>query len=88
MGTPAVVVEDAQDLRRAAVRPDDVRDHASTARYARSLRRIRSHLDDQVSADDPATLDTLIDSDGPVGVLRRDDLTVRTTRTAWLAERP
>jgi hypothetical protein len=41
-----------------------------------------------MSADDLATLDTLIDSDGPDGVLQRDDLTVRTARTAWVARRP
>ncbi|HYZ57762.1 MAG TPA: hypothetical protein VE733_30260 [Streptosporangiaceae bacterium] len=36
-----------------------------------------------MSADDLATLDTLIDSDQPGSVLRRDDLTVRTSRTVW-----
>jgi hypothetical protein len=41
-----------------------------------------------MSADDLATLDTLIDSDGPDGILRRDDLTVRTARTVWVARRP
>jgi ubiquinone/menaquinone biosynthesis C-methylase UbiE len=62
---------------------------ASTGRYAQaSLRRIRSGLDGRMSADDLATLDTLIDSDGPDGVLQRDDLTVRTARTAWVARRP
>jgi SAM-dependent methyltransferase len=62
---------------------------ASTGRYAEaSLRRIRSSLDGWISADDLATLDTLIDSDGPDGVLRRDDLTVRTARTVWVARRP
>jgi SAM-dependent methyltransferase len=62
---------------------------ASTGRYAQSsLRRIRSNLDGRLSADDLAALDTLIDSDGPDGVLQRDDLTVRTTRTVWVARRP
>ena len=62
---------------------------ASTGRYARaSLRRVRSGLDGRMSADDLATLDTLIDSDGSDGVLERDDLTVRTTRTVWVARRP
>jgi SAM-dependent methyltransferase len=62
---------------------------ASTGRYAQaSLRRIRSHLDGRMSADDLATLDTLADSDGPDGVLKRDDLTVRTARTVWVARRP
>jgi SAM-dependent methyltransferase len=62
---------------------------ASAGRYAQaSLRRLRSGLDGQMSDDDLATLDTLIDSDGPDGVLRRDDLTVRTARTVWVARRP
>jgi SAM-dependent methyltransferase len=62
---------------------------ASAGRYAQaSLRRLRSGLDGRMSADDLATLDTLIDSDGPGSVLRRDDLTVRTARTVWVARRP
>jgi hypothetical protein len=31
---------------------------------------------------------TLIDSDGPNSLLRRDDLTFRASRTVWLARRP
>ena len=62
---------------------------AATARYAQaSLRRLRSGLDGRLSVDDLATLDALIDSDGPDGVLRRDDLTVRAARTVWVARRP
>jgi SAM-dependent methyltransferase len=61
---------------------------ASAGRYAEAtLGRIRSGLGDRMSADDLATLDTLI-GDGPQGVLRRDDLTVRTTRIVWVARRP
>ncbi len=62
---------------------------ASAGRYARAtLRRIRSSLDGRISAGDLATLDTLLDSDGPDGILQRGDLTVRTARTAWVARRP
>jgi SAM-dependent methyltransferase len=62
---------------------------ASAGRYAQAtLRRIRSSLDGRISASDLATLDTLLDSDGPDGILQRDDLTVRTARTAWAARRP
>jgi hypothetical protein len=62
---------------------------AAAGRYAAaSLRRIRSSLDGKLSADDLATLDTLLDSDGPDGIRQRDDLTVRTARTVWLARRP
>jgi SAM-dependent methyltransferase len=60
---------------------------AAAGRYAQaSLRRFRSALDGRLSADDLATLDTLID--GPESVLHRDDLGVRTTRTVWAARRP
>jgi SAM-dependent methyltransferase len=61
----------------------------SAGRYAQaSLRRARAALDTWLSADDLATLDTLIDDDGPDSVLRRDDLSVRTTRAVWMARRP
>ena len=67
---------------------------AATGRYAQaSLRRIRSAVGGsaagrKVSADDLATLDTLIESDGPDSVLQRSDLGVRTARTVWAARRP
>ena len=62
---------------------------AATGRYAQaSLRRMRAGLDGRLSAEDLATLDTLVDSDGSVGVLGRDDLTVRAARTVWVARRP
>ncbi|MGA2830451.1 MAG: class I SAM-dependent methyltransferase [Streptosporangiaceae bacterium] len=61
----------------------------ATGRYAQaSLRRIRSGLDDRLSTADLAALDTLISGDGPDGVLRRDDLTVRAEKTVWAARRP
>ena len=62
---------------------------AATGRYAQaSLRRMRSGLDGLLSVADLAALDTLISSDGPDGVLRRDDLTVRAEKTVWAARRP
>jgi SAM-dependent methyltransferase len=61
----------------------------ATGRYAQaSLRRVRSRMDGRLDAGDLAALDTLIDGDGPDAVLRRDDLTVRATRTVWAARRP
>jgi SAM-dependent methyltransferase len=61
---------------------------AATGRYARTyLQRIRPVLGGRLDAGDLAALDTLIDSDGPDGLLRRADLTVRSTRTAWIARR-
>lgn len=62
---------------------------AATGRYAQaSLRRVQTGLDGRMSADDLATLATIIESEGPAGILQRDDLTVRTTRTVWVARRP
>jgi SAM-dependent methyltransferase len=61
---------------------------AAAGRYAQaSLRRLRSGLDGLLDTGDLAALDALIDGDGPDGVLRRTDLTVRTTRTVYMAER-
>lgn len=62
---------------------------AATGRYAQaSLRRMRAGLDDKLSVGDLATLDTLLDDDGPLGLLQRDDLGVRAGRTIWVARRP
>ncbi len=62
---------------------------ASTGRYAQAyLRRIRPMLEGRMASDDLTTLDVLIESDGPDGVLHRSDLIVRGTRTAWIARRP
>lgn len=61
---------------------------AATGRYAHAvLGRTRDHLGSALDADDLAVLATLLDGDGPDALLRRGDLTVRTTRTVWLAER-
>ncbi|GAB2822259.1 methyltransferase domain-containing protein [Actinoallomurus bryophytorum] len=60
----------------------------SAGRYAQaSLRRVRSRMDGRIDVGDLATLDALIDDDGPDSVLRREDLTVRDTRTVWAARR-
>ncbi|GHH74943.1 hypothetical protein GCM10018793_17040 [Streptomyces sulfonofaciens] len=62
---------------------------ASAGRYAQAtLRRLRSHLGDRLSEDDLAALDALADDTGPLSVLCRGDLTVRTARTVWAARRP
>jgi SAM-dependent methyltransferase len=61
---------------------------AAAGRYAQAcLRRLRSRLDGRLDADDLAALDTLIDSDGPDGVLQRGDLTVRAERDVWVGRR-
>jgi SAM-dependent methyltransferase len=61
---------------------------AAAGRYAQaSLRRLRSGLDGRLSADDLAVLDVLTGSDGPDGLLRRGDLTVRAARSVWVGRR-
>jgi len=61
----------------------------ATGRYARAcLRRVRTGLADRLGDADLATLDALLDEDGPESILRRDDLRVRTSRTLLLARRP
>jgi hypothetical protein len=57
---------------------------AATIRYAElCLQRMRDRLDTRLSPTDLAALDTIL-----AGIPDRDDLTVRTTRTAWLGRRP
>ncbi|MFE4054347.1 class I SAM-dependent methyltransferase [Streptomyces sp. YIM B13518] len=57
-------------------------------RYATGiLRRIRGAVADRLSPEDLTALDRLLDTGGPHSILRRDDLTVRTERTAWAARR-
>lgn len=61
----------------------------ATGRYARAfLGKLRSHADGRLSGADLALLDAVLDGEGPDGILRRQDLTVRTTRTTWAARRP
>jgi len=61
----------------------------ATGRYAHGwFHRMRSALADRLDAEDLATLDTLIESHGPEGLLQRSDLVVRGGRTAWVARRP
>ncbi len=60
-----------------------------TGRYAHAyLHRISSALDGQLASDDLDTLDRLLADDHSDALLRRSDLTVRSSRTAWAARRP
>ncbi|MEU4221468.1 class I SAM-dependent methyltransferase [Actinoplanes sp. NPDC026623] len=62
---------------------------AGAARYAQAtLTRLRSGLEDQIGADDQATLRLLLDGDGPGSLLHRGDLLVRAERSTWLCRRP
>ncbi len=61
----------------------------ATGQYAHaSLSRLRAPATGLLAADDMAALDVLLDTEHPLGVLRRPDLTVRTTRTTWVGRRP
>lgn len=58
----------------------------SAGRFAQAwLGRLRSDLGDRLSQDDVSTLGALLDDEGPHSLLRRGDLTVRATRSAWIA---
>ncbi len=60
----------------------------AVGRYAlNGLRRVRAGVAGSLHAEDLAALDRLLDIDDPHGILRRDDLTVRTERTVWAARR-
>jgi SAM-dependent methyltransferase len=62
---------------------------AATGEYARgTVQRLRTGLADRLDADDLVTLDALLDREGPHDIRRRDDLSVRTSRTVWVARRP
>ncbi|MDJ0380368.1 class I SAM-dependent methyltransferase [Streptomyces sp. G-G2] len=60
----------------------------AVGRYAlASLRRMRPAAAAELSADDLAVLDRLLDAHGPDSILRREDLGVRTERAVWAARR-
>ncbi|MER5870316.1 class I SAM-dependent methyltransferase [Streptomyces sp. NPDC002044] len=60
----------------------------AVGRYALSgLRRLRDTAAPVLAAEDLASLDRLLDTGGPGSLLRREDLAVRTERTAWTARR-
>jgi SAM-dependent methyltransferase len=62
---------------------------AATLPYARAwLARVRDRAADRLAADDVATLDALLDPDGPHALARIPDLRLRGTRTAYLGRRP
>ncbi|MES0832677.1 class I SAM-dependent methyltransferase [Nocardiopsis tropica] len=68
----------------------DVKGSRSEAvgRYALGgLQRIRTSVAAELSPEDLAALDRLLDAGSPHGILRREDLAVRTERTVWAARR-
>lgn len=62
---------------------------ATAKRFAQvSLGRTRERVSEQLSDEDVAKLDALLNIDGPESLMRRDDLSVRASRVAWAARRP
>ncbi|GAA2499636.1 class I SAM-dependent methyltransferase [Streptomyces gobitricini] len=76
-----------EDERAITVNVDGSRGTA-VGRYAlSSLKHLRDSAAPALSAEDLVALDQLLDTDSPLGVLRRGDLAVRTERTVWAARR-
>ncbi|MGA5043084.1 class I SAM-dependent methyltransferase [Streptomyces arboris] len=66
---------------------DGSRGEAVGAYALGSLRRLRHSVAGTLTPEDLAALDRLLDTEGTGSLLRRDDLAVRTERTAWAARR-
>jgi SAM-dependent methyltransferase len=75
-----VVGEREFALRLSAPPSEQVRRYAHA-----SLSRLRTRIAGALTATQAAVLDELLDGDGPESLRRRDDLSVRSTRTAWVA---
>ncbi|NJP67507.1 class I SAM-dependent methyltransferase [Streptomyces spiramenti] len=76
-----------EDTRTIAVNIEGDRSEA-IGRYALgSLQRLRDTAAPGLDPADVTALDALLDTAGPNSILRRTDLTVRTTRTVWAARR-
>lgn len=52
------------------------------------LGNVRSGVAEDLSDDDLATIDTLLDQDHPAALVNRSDLRLRGARTVWLATKP
>ncbi|GAB3520623.1 hypothetical protein GCM10027402_09280 [Arthrobacter monumenti] len=62
---------------------------SGSSRYAQAnMQHIRKGVEGKLAADDLDTLDQLLSGDSGDGLLRRADLNLRVTRTAWTARRP
>ncbi|MFB6560301.1 class I SAM-dependent methyltransferase [Streptomyces sp. NPDC056400] len=78
-----------QERRPLDIRLDATQAGPSLNAYAQgSLAKLRFHATEVLDADDLTALDVLLDEEQPHSVARRDDLSVRTTRTTWIARRP
>ncbi|MFI6339906.1 class I SAM-dependent methyltransferase [Streptomyces sp. NPDC050535] len=78
-----------EERRPFEIRLDYAQIGPSLNAYAQiCLAKLRSHATDVLEADDLAALDALLDETQPHSIARRDDLSVHTTRTTWIARRP
>lgn len=78
-----------EERRRFEIRLDGAQAGPALNAYAHlCLAKLRSHATDVLEADDLAALDALLDETQPQSIAVRGDLSVRTTRTTWLARRP
>ncbi|MFJ8842029.1 class I SAM-dependent methyltransferase [Streptomyces cyaneofuscatus] len=80
-------VEDERAITVNIDNTDGSRSEAVGAYALGSLRRLRHSVAGTLAPEDLAALDRLLDTEGPGSILRRDDLAVRTERTAWAARR-
>ncbi|MGW7556073.1 class I SAM-dependent methyltransferase [Streptomyces rimosus] len=80
------VVEERRPFR---IRLDGTQAGPALNTYAQiCLAKLRSHATDILEADDLDALDALLDETQPHSIAHRDDLSMRTTRTTWIARRP
>ncbi|MER8188620.1 class I SAM-dependent methyltransferase [Kitasatospora sp. NPDC094015] len=78
-----------QERRPFEIRLDRTQAGPSLTAYAQAcLATLRSHAADGLDSADLAALDALLDEEQPHSLARRHDLSVRTTRTSWIARRP
>jgi SAM-dependent methyltransferase len=73
--------------RTISVNIEGTRDPAVGAYALSGLKRIRHGIADALDPEDLAALDRLLDPDDDRGILRRNDLVLRTERTVWAARR-
>ncbi|MFH8597514.1 class I SAM-dependent methyltransferase [Streptomyces rimosus] len=78
-----------EERRPFGIRLDGTQAGPALNTYAQiCLAKLRSHATDILDADDLDALDALLDETQPHSIAHRGDLSVRTTRTTWIARRP
>ncbi|GAB3251560.1 class I SAM-dependent methyltransferase [Arthrobacter pigmenti] len=86
--TESVAHRESAAVAQAGTAAGAATSSSDTGRYADGyLRRMRSALDGRLDAEDLDALDRLLAPESDESLLRRGDLKVRVTRTAWAARR-